>query len=86
MVVELALPALLPGILVALHYLIQVVRPRMGHGSDVGGRRTPWLIGGMATLAVGGVLSALATVWMASRPAPGNGARGARFFPDRVGL
>ena len=48
MVVELALPALLPGILVAFHYLIQVVRPRMGHGSDVGGRRTPWLIGGMA--------------------------------------
>ena len=36
MVVELALPALLPGILVALHYLIQIVRPRKGHGSDVG--------------------------------------------------
>ncbi len=71
MVVELALPALLPGILVALHYLIQVVRPRMGHGSDVGGRRTPWLIGGMATLAVGGVTSALAVVWMATQPTAG---------------
>jgi BCD family chlorophyll transporter-like MFS transporter len=47
-----ALPALLPGILVAFHYLIQVVRPRMGHGSDVGGRRTPWLMGGMGSLAI----------------------------------
>ena len=71
MVVELALPALLPGILVAFHYLIQVVRPRMGHGSDVGGRRTPWLIGGMGCLSVGGVISALAVVWMATQPAAG---------------
>ena len=70
MVVELALPALLPGFLVALHYLIQVARPRMGHGSDVGGRRTPWIVGGMAVLACGGVLAALATAWMGSnRPA-----------------
>ncbi|MBY0469138.1 MAG: BCD family MFS transporter [Burkholderiaceae bacterium] len=71
MVVELALPALLPGILVAFHYLIQVVRPRMGHGSDVGGRRTPWLIGGMGALAMGGVVSALAVVWMATQPVAG---------------
>ncbi len=71
MVVELALPALLPGILVAFHYLIQVVRPRMGHGSDVGGRRTPWLMGGMGSLATGGVVSALAVVWMATQPAAG---------------
>ncbi|NBX41600.1 MAG: MFS transporter, partial [Gammaproteobacteria bacterium] len=40
MVVELALPALLPGLLVALHYAVQVLRPRLGHGSDAGGRRT----------------------------------------------
>ena len=71
MVVELALPALLPGVLVALHYLVQVARPRMGHGSDVGGRRTPWIIGGMAVLAGGGVLAALATAWMATHPAAG---------------
>lgn len=66
MVVELALPALLPGMLVALHYLVQIARPRMGHGSDVGGRRTPWIVGGMAVLGVGGVVAALGTVWMAS--------------------
>lgn len=70
MVVELALPALLPGFLVALHYLVQVARPRMGHGSDIGGRRTPWIIGGMVVLATGGIIAALATVWMGSnRPA-----------------
>lgn len=66
MVVELALPALLPGLLVALHYAMQFARPRMGHGSDVGGRRTPWIIGGMAVLAAGGLLAAAATVWMGS--------------------
>jgi BCD family chlorophyll transporter-like MFS transporter len=65
MVVELALPAMLPGILVALHYAVQMLRPRLGHGSDLGGRRTPWIIGGMAVLAAGGTLAAVATVLMA---------------------
>ncbi len=71
MVVELALPALLPGVLVALHYLVQVARPRMGHGSDVGGRRTPWIIGGVALLGTGAMTATVATLWMASRPAAG---------------
>ena len=66
MVVELALPVTLPGALVAFHYALQVLRPRVGHGSDVGGRRTPWIIGGMAVLAVGGVGAAVATAWMAT--------------------
>ena len=64
MVVELALPAVLPGALIALHYATQLLRPRLGHGSDVGGRRTPWIVGGMAVLAMGGVLAALATALM----------------------
>ena len=64
MVVELMLPALLPGALVALHYVIQVSRPRFGHGSDAGARRTPWIIGGMCTLACGGVLAAASTALM----------------------
>jgi BCD family chlorophyll transporter-like MFS transporter len=40
-VVELALPALLPGVLVAIHYFVQVLRPRLGYGwiSAVGARR-----------------------------------------------
>jgi BCD family chlorophyll transporter-like MFS transporter len=66
MVVELALPALLPGLLVALHYAVQLSRPRMGFGSDVGGRRTPWILGGIATLALGGAAAAVATTWMAN--------------------
>jgi BCD family chlorophyll transporter-like MFS transporter len=64
MVVELALPALLPGLLVAWHYLVQFARPKVGHGSDRSGRRTPWIVGGLATLALGGWLAALATAWM----------------------
>lgn len=66
MVVELALPALLPGLLVALHYAVQLSRPRMGYGSDIGGRRTPWILGGIAVLALGGFGAAVATTWMAS--------------------
>ncbi|GJD44344.1 Protein PucC [Methylobacterium cerastii] len=61
MVVELALPAIVPGALVALHYAVQVLRPRWGYGSDFGGRRTPWIVGGMAALALGGFLAAVAT-------------------------
>ena len=64
MVVELALPALLPGVLVAFHYLVQILRPRMGYGSDQGTRRTPWIVGGMAVLASGGVLAAYAVTLM----------------------
>jgi BCD family chlorophyll transporter-like MFS transporter len=71
MVVEHALPATLPGLLVALHYAVQMLRPRLGHGSDQGGRRTPWIIGGMAVLALGGVLAAVATAWMGSALIPG---------------
>jgi BCD family chlorophyll transporter-like MFS transporter len=71
MVVEHALPATLPGALVALHYAVQMLRPRLGHGSDQGGRRTPWIIGGMAVLALGGVLAAVATAWMGTALVPG---------------
>ena len=71
MVVELALPALLPGLLVALHYLVQMARPRMGYGSDMGQRRTPWIIGGMAVLATGGVVAAFGTALMEAQPSLG---------------
>ena len=66
MVVELALPAVVPGLLVASHYAIQILRPAWGYGSDVGGRRTPWIIGGMAALALGGMGAALGTAMAAS--------------------
>jgi MFS transporter, BCD family, chlorophyll transporter len=66
MVVELLLPATVPGILVGIHYAIQLLRPRWGHGSDVGGRRTPWIIGGMAVLAGSAALAAMATALVAT--------------------
>ncbi len=66
MVIELALPAMIPGLLVAIHYAMQVLRPWLGHGSDVGGRRFAWIVGGMAVLASGGLLAAAATALMAS--------------------
>ena len=60
MVVELALPALLPGFLVALHYGIQITRPNWGYRSDTSGNRTRWIIGGMAILAGGAFTAAMA--------------------------
>lgn len=86
MVVELALPAMLPGILVALHYAIQILRPRMGYGSDQGGRRTPWIVGGMAILGSGAVLAALSTAWMASSPTLGITAAAIAFALIGVGV
>ena len=73
MIVEWALPATLPGLLVGLHYAVQILRPRFGYGSDVAGRRTPWIIGGMLVLALGGFIAAVATAWMGSRPFAGIG-------------
>jgi BCD family chlorophyll transporter-like MFS transporter len=71
MVVELALPAMLPGILVALHHIVQLSRPHFGYGSDVGRRRTPWIIGGMLVLAAGGILASIATALMSHSTAQG---------------
>ena len=71
MVVELALPAIVPGGLVALHYAVQVLRPRWGYGSDRTGRRTPWIVGGMAALALGGFGAAAATALTETHPSAG---------------
>ncbi|MFK7885475.1 MAG: BCD family MFS transporter [Gammaproteobacteria bacterium] len=71
MVVELSLAAVLPGLLVAAHYAIQILRPRFGHGSDQGGRRTPWIIGGMVVLGLGGTLAAAAIAVAATSTALG---------------
>ena len=86
MVVELALPAMLPGALVAWHYALQFLRPRLGHGSDVGGRRTPWIVGGMAVLATGGVVAAMATAWMSTELSAGIALAVLGFFLIGVGV
>jgi BCD family chlorophyll transporter-like MFS transporter len=60
MVVELALPATIPSVLVALHFAIQMSRARFGFDSDRSGRRAPWILGGAMVLATGGFLAAVA--------------------------
>lgn len=90
MVVELAMPAMLPGALVAIHYALQVFRPAWGHysdvGSDLGARRTPWIVGGMAVLATGGLMAAVATAWMATHPLFGIALAVAAFCLIGVGV
>ena len=71
MAVELSLPAILPASLVALHYAVQILRPLLGHGSDKGGRRTPWICGGMALLGAGALLAALAIAQLHRHPGIG---------------
>ena len=86
MVVELALPASLPGFLVAFHYAVQMLRPRWGHGADVGGRRSVWIMGGMVVLALGGFGAALATALMAEQRALGLALAVLAFFLIGVGV
>jgi BCD family chlorophyll transporter-like MFS transporter len=45
--------------LVALHYGIQITRPNWGFLSDTGGRRTLFIIGGMAALGAGALTASL---------------------------
>jgi BCD family chlorophyll transporter-like MFS transporter len=71
MVVEEAMPAVLPAAFVAWHYVVQLSRPHWGHGSDLGRRRTPWIVGGMGVLALGAILATDATVMMSSSPVMG---------------
>jgi BCD family chlorophyll transporter-like MFS transporter len=86
MVVELALPAMLPGILVGIHYAVQLSRPRWGYGSDMGGRRTPWIIGGMVVLALGGVGGALSVALMATNTVLGVAAATLAFIAVGIGV
>ncbi|WPZ36834.1 BCD family MFS transporter [Thalassobaculum sp. OXR-137] len=86
MVVELALPAMVPGLLVAAHYAVQVLRPRWGYGSDAGGRRTPWIVGGMALLSLGGAGAAAATAWMSVDPVLGLVAAAVAFLMIGIGV
>jgi len=62
MVIELALAAVIPGLLVGLHYAVQISRPLWGHGSDIGGSRTRWIVLGLAVLAVSGTAAAATTL------------------------
>lgn len=86
MVVELALAASVPAALVAWHYAIQLSRPRWGFGSDLGARRTPWIIGGVGLLALGAVLASGAIALMRSSPVVGGLLAIAAFAMIGVGV
>ena len=64
MIVEMALPAVLPGLLVGLHYAVQITRPNWGYKSDTGGNRTRFILLGMAGLGLGAFMAALGMVVM----------------------
>jgi MFS transporter, BCD family, chlorophyll transporter len=70
MVVELALPAMLSGALVAIHSFVQITRPSWGFLSDAQGNRTRFIIGGMAVLSLGAALAS----WMVALGIAGHGA------------
>lgn len=71
MVVEYALPALLPAALIAWHYGVQLSRPAWGHAADVSGRRKRWIIAGMGVLALGALLATNAVFLMAAHTGAG---------------
>jgi MFS transporter, BCD family, chlorophyll transporter len=73
LVVELGLAAAVPGALVAWHYAVQLSRPVWGHGSDRAPRRTPWIMGGMAVLALGTLLAVNAAALIGGAPLAGTG-------------
>ncbi|MFZ9671005.1 MAG: BCD family MFS transporter [Burkholderiaceae bacterium] len=70
-VVELGLAAVIPGLMVAGHYLLQIIRPRMGFGADQSGRCVPWIRGGMLSLAAGGLTAGYGTGLMVTALYPG---------------
>ncbi len=65
MVVEYAAAAAIPAGLVAWHYAVQLGRPVWGHASDKAPRRTPWILSGLAILALGALLAVDVTIFMA---------------------
>lgn len=65
MVVELGLAASVPGALVGLHYALQFLRPLWGERADAG-RRTPWIVGGMGVLSLGGAAASAGVALMAA--------------------
>ena len=71
MVVEAATPAMLPAAFVAWHYVVQLSRPKWGHGSDLGAQRTPWIVGGMGVLALGALVATDATLMLKANLAAG---------------
>jgi len=86
MVVELALPATIPGLLVALHFVVQVSRSHFGYTSDRWSRRTPLVLGGSAVLAGGGILAAYAIALVPAQRGFGLALAGVAFLLIGLGM
>ena len=86
MIVELALPAMVPGLFVTWHYALQVLRPVWGYGSDRGVPRSTLIIAGMAALALGGFGAAASVHLMANSPVAGTLAAVLAFTLIGVGV
>lgn len=86
MVEELAFFALMPAGLIGVHYAVQTSRARFGFGSDVAHRRTPFVLGGLALLAVAAVGCAAATWLMASSPVLGYAAALVAYGAVGIGI
>lgn len=71
MIVELGLAAVIPGLLVGVHYGVQITRPLWGHRSDKGDSRTLWILLGLALLALSGTLASATTLLFAQNHALG---------------
>lgn len=86
MVVELGLAALLPGVLVGLHYAVQISRPMMGLRVDVWGRSTPLILTGMLVLALSSILAAASVQLMAWSSLFGMAVAAIAFFGIGLGV
>ncbi len=70
----------------AIHYFVQEIRPRRGFESDSGAKRTPWIIGGVGLLALGGFGAAIATSLMGIHLILGIAAAIVAFFFIGIGV
>lgn len=85
-VVELGLAAVIPGLMVAGHYLLQIIRPRMGFGADQSGRCVPWIRAGMFILALGGLTAGYGTGLIVTDFTIGLGVCAAGFVGIGIGV
>jgi len=86
MVVELGLVAVIPGLLVGIHYAVQLSRPVWGHRSDVGQSRTAWILGGLLLLALSGTAAAATTFLFETSFAAGLAAAIAAYTLIGIGI
>ena len=86
MVVELALPATVPSLFVAVHFVLQMSRAKFGFDSDRSGHRAPWILGGVTFFSLGGIAAALGVAVAAERLMPGLALAGVGYALIGIGM